>query len=85
MKMNPDMPLVAGTEFPLDVDLIDRVEIIRGPTQSIPIMVLTARAMASDRAKAFTAGCDDFDTEPIVDFWRLVAKIESLLLPEKTT
>ena len=54
-------------------------------TQHIPIMVLTAHAMASDRVKAFMAGCDDFDTEPIVDFWRLVAKIESLLLPEKTT
>ena len=53
-------------------------------TQHIPIMVLTAHAMASDRAKAFTAGCDDFDTKPIVDFRRLLAKIESLVLPEKT-
>lgn len=47
-------------------------------TQHIPIMVLTAHAMASDRAKAFTAGCDDFDTKPI-EFTRLLAKIEALL------
>ena len=51
-------------------------------TVHIPVMVLTARAMASDRDKAFAAGCDDFDTKP-VDFKRLLAKIEHLLLQEK--
>ena len=53
-------------------------------TQRIPIMVLTAHAMASDREKAFSAGCDDFDTKPVVDFRKLLAKIETLLPQEKT-
>jgi two-component system, cell cycle response regulator DivK len=47
-------------------------------TRSIPIIVLTAHAMISDRSKSFDSGCDDFDTKP-VDFRRLQAKIESLL------
>jgi two-component system, cell cycle response regulator DivK len=47
-------------------------------TRDIPVIALTAHAMASDRQKAVEAGCDDYDTKP-VELPRLLEKIERLL------
>ena len=47
-------------------------------TRNIPVIALTAHAMAGDREKALAAGSDDFDTKP-VDFDRLLGKIKQAL------
>ena len=47
-------------------------------TRGIPVIVLSAHAMTSDRETALAAGGDDFDTKPI-RFQQLLAKIEALL------
>jgi CheY-like chemotaxis protein len=49
-------------------------------TRAIPVIALTAHALANDRIDALTAGCDDFDTKP-VDLARLIAKIEARFTP----
>jgi CheY-like chemotaxis protein len=47
-------------------------------TRAIPVIALTAHAMATDRDRALEAGCDDYDTKPI-ELPRLLGKIEALL------
>jgi CheY-like chemotaxis protein len=71
----------------LDLPIIDGWEATRRlksdpATIGIPIIALTAHAMAGSREKALAAGCDDFDTKP-VDFDRLMKKI-NLLLSKKS-
>ena len=47
-------------------------------TRRIPIIGLTAHAMATDRDRCLEAGCDDYDTKP-VELGRLLEKIERML------
>jgi CheY-like chemotaxis protein len=49
-------------------------------TAGIPVIGLTAHAMATDRDRCLEAGCDDYDTKP-VELTRLLEKIERLLGP----
>ena len=75
---NPDIILMD-----LSLPVIDGWEATRKikadpATQSIPVIALTAHAMAGDEQKALAAGCNDYDTKPI-DLKRLLGKIGKLL------
>jgi CheY-like chemotaxis protein len=69
--MDLDLPVVTGWEA-------SRRLKSDPATRDIPIIALTAHAMAGSREKALAAGCDEFDTKP-VDFDRLLQKIDRLL------
>ena len=79
---------IAATEQPalilmdLSLPVLDGWEATRKikaaeATRLIPVIALTAHAMAGDREKALAAGCDDFDTKP-VEIERLLGKMQAL-------
>ena len=69
--MDMSLPVLDGWEATRQVKAAEA-------TRGIPVIALTAHAMAGDRDKALGAGADDFDTKPI-DLDRLLAKMEALL------
>ena len=72
--MDMSLPVIDGWEATRQVRTNDA-------TRQIPVIALTAHAMAGDREKAMEAGCDDYDTKP-VEITRLLGKIVSLLKPK---
>ena len=69
--MDLSLPVMDGWEATSTIKADDS-------TKSIPIIVLTAHAMAGDREKALEAGADEYDTKPI-DFKRLLGKIKDFI------
>ena len=70
--MDMSLPVVDGWEATRRLKADDRLK-------HIPVIALTAHAMANDRDKALEAGCDDYDTKPI-ELPRLLAKMDALLV-----
>ncbi len=78
LEMKPDIILMD-----MSLPVIDGWEATRQlkahpSTAAIPVIALTAHAMAGDREKAMQAGCDDYDTKP-VELPRLLGKMRNLL------
>jgi len=71
--MDMSLPVVDGWEATRRLKADERLK-------HIPVIALTAHAMANDRDKALEAGCNDYDTKPI-EMPRLLAKMEALLVP----
>jgi CheY-like chemotaxis protein len=69
--MDIRLPVMDGWEAMRRIKIIPKM-------QSIPIIALTAHAMAGDMEKCLDAGCDDYDTKPI-DLPRLLEKMQALL------
>jgi CheY-like chemotaxis protein len=69
--MDLSLPLVDGWEATRRIKADPEL-------RAIPVLVLTAHAMESDRERAMAAGCDDYDTKP-VELTRFIDKIERLL------
>ena len=69
--MDMSLPVIDGWEATRRIKANDA-------TRRIPVIALTAHAMAGDREKAMEVGCDDYDTKP-VELERLIGKMEKLL------
>ena len=69
--MDMSLPVISGWEATQKLKANDA-------TKGIPVIALTAHAMAEDEKRARESGCDDYDTKP-VELTRLLGKIEVLL------
>ena len=69
--MDLELPVIDGWEATRRIKANDA-------TRRIPVIALTAHAMAGDREQAMEVGCDDYDTKP-VEITRLLGKIAALL------
>ena len=78
LSQRPDIILM-DLEMP-NVDGWEATRRLKGnpQTRNIPVIVLSAHALAGEREKAIAAGCDEFDATPI-EFDRLVATLRRLL------
>jgi two-component system, cell cycle response regulator DivK len=72
--MDMSLPVIDGWEATRRIKANDA-------TRGIPVIALTAHAMAGDREKAMEVGCEDYDTKP-VEISRLLGKIAALLAPK---
>ena len=72
--MDMSLPVIDGWEATRQIRANDA-------TRRIPVIALTAHAMAGDREKAMEAGCEDYDTKPI-EIARLLGKVAALLVPK---
>ena len=69
--LDMSLPVMDGWEVARNLKADDALK-------SIPVIALTAHAMAGDREKTLEAGCDEYDTKPI-EFKRLLGKINDML------
>ena len=69
--MDMGLPILSGWQATAQIKAVPS-------TRAIPIIALTAYAMAEDRDRAYSVGCDEFETKP-VNFLQLKAKIDALL------
>ena len=72
--MDMSLPVIDGWEATRRIKANDA-------TRAIPVIALTAHAMAGDREKAMEVGCEDYDTKP-VEISRLLGKIAAFLAPK---
>lgn len=71
--MNLGLPVLDGWEA------MRRIRALSPPLRDVPILVLTAYATPGEEQKARAAGCDEYQTKPIVDFPRFRQKVITLL------
>ncbi|HEU4570982.1 MAG TPA: response regulator [Gemmatimonadales bacterium] len=69
--MDMSLPVIDGWEATRQIRAVEAL-------REVPIIALTAHAMAGDRDKALEAGCNDYDTKP-VELPRLLGKMAALL------
>ena len=73
--MDLEMPVMDGWEATRRLK-------VNPQTRDIPVIALSAHALAGEREKALAAGCNEFDTKPI-EFDRLVATVRRVLADHK--